>query len=305
MLQDGCLYSIERKTRNLNHTFETLGPNGCMPSANEVIGTLQRKVEAARGFFGRYDDDAGLTFTSQDANSIASWSYYRDAKCQLDISLARCHVRSRELHAATGLLDAALKGDMRHFRTFIVFYIYSNKKSEISSTLFDRLQKEQAEKGQLQACLRLSTWMKNEQAKDGRDKNRSFSILHKSILEKSLATALQRRIHSVLLTLVTLLIPSPNTTNALDIGNLRYCTFLAIACYAVSNRLKDRNLSDASLKLKEAIGIGKLTDGDSFDTGERCKACGSGITFSSESMLSSKCQKGHLWSECRAGGEPR
>lgn len=263
-------------------------PTFSIPPPNEVIGSLQRKIEAARGVFGKCNDGAGLSFTCHDGNEIASWSYYREPKCVFGLSLSQRPRSSKDLSMASQLLEAAIQGDPTHLRAFIVFYTYNASiKSELLAMSLEALQGQIDTKHDLQAAFRLSVWIQGEQGKDFKDKSRVN--LHIRLFDLSMAEALQGRI--------TLTLHQLNPYPTLE--DLQFCTLLVKAAYSLATRLEDKQLLQLIQQL--AKGINLKIDVSNTDSelalGEHCGACGSSVTFSPDTILQARCQKGHLWSE--------
>jgi hypothetical protein len=282
-LNDGTLYHISQSSLKK----ESLQPVSYLPPPNDVIGSLQRQVEAAQGLFAKCDDGAGLSFFCHDGNQIASWSYYREPKCQFGIALTQDFRSTQELSMATHLLEAALNGDARHLRTFAIFYKYSaSSKAKIWILATQALLREIESRHQMRAALRLSVWMQSEEPKDT-----GMATMHEQCLELSLAEALCHRIESHMSA-----IPSHMETE-----DSQHCTRLAKVGYVLSVRVKHDKLQTACQLLMQSIdkyaGLNTLSDASSIDFGEKCKACGSSVTFQTDNMLYAKCSKGHVWSE--------
>lgn len=282
-LQDGTLYLISQSS--LQKDFLT--PSSYLLPPNEVIGSLQRQVEAARGLFAKCDDGAGLTYLCHDGNEIASWSYYRDPKSQLGLALSRDPRSSQELPMAIQLLEAALKGDARHLRTLVTFYRYTaSSKAKIWTMLLQALQREVDSRQHVQAALRLSIWMQTED-----DKDPGVASLHERLFEISLAGALQGRVYST----------SARMSSFLDEHDVDFCTRLARAGLALSSRVNHQELQQSSQYLMKNTGTltqsTSVSADGSFDLGETCSACGSSVALQTSNMLIAKCQKGHVWSE--------
>ena len=262
-------------------------PSSCLPPPNEVIGSLQRQVEAARGLFAKSDDGAGLSYLCHDGNEIASWSYYRDPKCQFGLVLTREPRTSQELPMATQLLEAALKGDSRHLRTLVTFYRYTaSNKAKIWSMLIRALQEEIVSRQHVQAALQLSTWLQSEDAKD-----LMLNSLHERVSEMSLAYALHSRMQST----------SARMSTFLDGDDVNFCTRLARAGLALTTRVNHPELQRSSQHMLKSVNkssdLASYSRDGTFDLEEKCKACGSSVAFQTSNMLIAKCQKGHIWSE--------
>lgn len=286
LLQDGSIYHLSADSFTKEYILST----EYLPPPNEVIGSLQRRIEAARGVFGKCDDGAGLSFTCHNDNEIASWSYHREPKCTFGLSLTKGSRSSKDVIMAAKLLEAALQRNSLHLRAFILFYTYSSAiKSELLAMSLQALQGQIETKQNLKAAFRLSIWVQNEQGKEFKDKLRGS--LHERLFDLCMAQALLGRINLILG------LPNPFSTSDDD---KQFCTLLAKAAYCLATRLEDKELLNASTQLltkRIKVSMDDFGPNLLLGTGELCSACGSSIAFHPDKILQANCQKGHLWSE--------
>lgn len=255
-----------------------------MTPANEAIGTLQRTVEATQGLYAKVEDGSGLVFLCHDANSIASWSYFRDPKCQFGISLTNAPKQSQELQKASILILAALEGELIQLRALIMYYLRSRKKAEWISLIIYHLERACKERATLQGAIRLCAWIQREQVKD-----RVKTQVHTRLVDLGSASILLSNVVSILTS------PEIHTGTSIDSASVSFGAINCKIAQRVAERTDDKALLEAVTRLTSLLSSTKSTEGN--HVGERCPACTSEILIDDDAALLARCQKGHLWSE--------
>ncbi|UZJ53251.1 hypothetical protein CBS101457_002571 [Exobasidium rhododendri] len=158
------------------------------------------------------------------------------------------------------------------------------------------------EKTDLHGSMRLITWLQSDHVKEGNEKAKSS--LYESLLDLCLASSLLLHLSCVIDYLGSTEAEGVFPLHQAD--NAEYGKLIARAGISLSQRVDDEALSSMSERLITMIDTQASAMHDSpANTTEICKACGSDIILDPDSMLLSKCQKGHLWTMLHLVGHSR